>query len=100
MPSLYFNNAQLPATTGSSLGATEGDPIVQQTIAALEKISETKLDLVAPDLTAVLEGFIPVCAMSCLDSQSLMVYGLTRSKQQICLLPISLYTSCKASTSF
>lgn len=52
--------AQLPASTGSSLGATEGDPIVQQTIIALEKISETKLALVAHGLTTVLEGFIPV----------------------------------------
>jgi hypothetical protein len=51
---------QLPASTGSSLGATEADPIVQQTIAALETISETKLGLVAHGLTSVLEGFVPV----------------------------------------
>lgn len=81
-----YLHRQLPATTGSSLGATEGDPIVQQTIAALEKISETKLALVAPGLTAVLEGFISVCPVSCVfHAERLTAYPYNLSKRPICL---------------
>ncbi|KAJ9120212.1 hypothetical protein QFC22_003112 [Naganishia vaughanmartiniae] len=77
--------SKLPASTGSSLGTTEADPIVQQTIAALEKISETKLALVAHGLTTVLEGFVPQTANLALANQPIHVlqsqYVILRTMQ-------------------
>lgn len=53
---LIQSSVQLPMASGRSLASLESDPVVQETIYGLKRLSETRLATVAHALTGVLDG--------------------------------------------